>query len=273
MTNQYIEQLDEKVQAAVFGNVGTLICFRVGPTDAEILEKEFTPKFTVEDLINIAKYNIYIKLMIDGIASDPFSARGLPPLSTLEGNAEKIIRVSRERYSRPRAEIEDKIARWASNNPEAADEKTNIIERETTASGFKGEPRQANSKPKARASHGSFEAICSYCGATTQTSFEPDGVRPVFCKDCLLKMKNKDLIIERNHKGEYIVIKEPGNDKDNGLSLNEIKDNEIDAKKVKPIEPTPIKEQIPKPKIEPKKPELKKPEKNNILRPGQKIEF
>lgn len=276
MTNQYIEQLDEKVQAAVFGNVGTLICFRVGPSDAEILEKEFTPKFTIEDLINIAKYNIYIKLMIDGIASDPFSARGLPPLSTIEGNAEKIIRVSRERYSRPRAEIEDKIARWASNNPEAATEKANIIEKEIP--GLGGASRPANPKAKTGTSRGSFEAICSYCGATTQTSFEPDGVRPVFCKDCLLKMKNKDLIIERNHKGEYVVIKEPGNDSDEGLSFNEIKSNEIKsdqitAQKVKPVEQLPKKEEILRPKFEEKKFESKKPEKNNILKPGQKIEF
>lgn len=271
MTNQYIEQLDEKVQAAVFGNVGTLICFRVGPTDAEILEKEFTPKFTMEDLINIAKYNIYIKLMIDGIASDPFSARGLPPLSTLEGNAEKIIKVSRERYSRPRAEIEDKIARWAGNNSETATENTGVIQKEKA--NFNSAPKPANSKPKTKVSHGSFEAICSYCGSTTQTSFEPDGVRPVFCKDCLLRMKNKDLIIERNHKGEYVVIKEPGDDKDKGLSLNEIKTNEIDTQKVKPVEQPPKKEEISKPKIEEKKFEAKEPEKNNILKPGQKIEF
>ena len=81
MAHQYIEQLGEKVKPAVFGNVGTLIVFRVGATDAEELVKEFTPVFTEEDLVNLAKYEFYIKLMIDGIASDPFSARGLSALN------------------------------------------------------------------------------------------------------------------------------------------------------------------------------------------------
>jgi len=95
MAHQYIEQLGEIVKPAVFGNVGTLVVFRVGAIDAEELVKEFTPVFTEEDLVNLAKYEFYIKLMIDGISSDPFSARGLAPLSEEEktGNKEKMIKV------------------------------------------------------------------------------------------------------------------------------------------------------------------------------------
>ena len=65
MGHQYITQMDEIVRDAVFGNVGTLAVFRVGAEDAEFLEKEFSPEFTAEDLVNLSKYNIYLKLMID----------------------------------------------------------------------------------------------------------------------------------------------------------------------------------------------------------------
>ncbi len=231
MTNQYIEQLDEKVQAAIFGNVGTLISFRVGPSDAEILEREFSPRFTAEDLTNITKYNIYIKLMIDGIASDPFSAKGLPPLIRHEGNADKIIRVSRERYGTPKAEVEDKIARWASSKEEVVNKQ---ITNDNAQKNQEGGPKRNNSKTTFKNEQNGFEAVCSYCGIDTNTSFRPDGVRPIFCKDCLLKMKNKDLIIEKNHKGEYVVIKEPGKkDEDWGVSLDSLKKNENNLDELK----------------------------------------
>lgn len=74
LCHQYIEQLDEKVRNAVFGNVGTIIAFRVGAKDAEYLAREFYPVFNEMDLINLSKYSIYLKLMIDGTSSMPFSA-------------------------------------------------------------------------------------------------------------------------------------------------------------------------------------------------------
>ncbi len=122
LAHQYIAQLEEmtamgkstKVRDAVFGNVGTIIAFRVGAEDAEYLEKEFAPEFKAQDLINLAKYNIYIKLMIDGIASRPFSAETLPlPPKKESSNKEKIIRVSRERYGTLRKIVEEKIEKWA----------------------------------------------------------------------------------------------------------------------------------------------------------------
>ncbi len=113
IAHQYIEQLDEKVQAAVFGNVGTIICFRVGAADAEFLAKEFFPTFTETDLVNLAKYDVYLKLMIDGVASEPFSAIGLPPAGQPDNLEETIIRVSRERYAKSREVVEDKISRWS----------------------------------------------------------------------------------------------------------------------------------------------------------------
>ena len=81
------------------------------------LVQEFSPHFTEDDLVNLSKFNVYMKLMIDGVSSSPFSATTIPPLFQQEpeaqSNLEKIIKVSRERYAKSREEIEDKIARWS----------------------------------------------------------------------------------------------------------------------------------------------------------------
>ncbi len=117
MAHQYIEQLDEIVRAAVFGNVGTLIAYRVGAADAEYLEKEFAPRFIIDDIVNLPKYQMYLKLLIDGIVSEPFSAIGLPPIAGQRTDSlEKVIKVSRERYARSRQMVEEKIARWSSSS-------------------------------------------------------------------------------------------------------------------------------------------------------------
>ncbi len=118
VAHQYISQLvfegNSTVRDAIFGNVGTIISFRVGAEDAEFLEKEFQPVFEANDIVNLPKYNIYLKLMIDGIAGDAFSATALPPIDISEtvDNEHKVIRVSRERYAKGREEIEEKIGRW-----------------------------------------------------------------------------------------------------------------------------------------------------------------
>ena len=116
VAHQYIGQLEfernKTVRDAIFGNVGTMVCFRMGAEDAEFLEKEFEPEYTMNDLVNLAKYNIYLKLMINGVASHPFSATTLPPISVPTGNTEKVIKVSRERYATPRSVIEEKINKW-----------------------------------------------------------------------------------------------------------------------------------------------------------------
>lgn len=121
MAHQYMEQLEEEVLAAVIGNVGTMVTFRVGSSDAEILAKEFAPTFVEEDLINLPKFQTYLKLMIDGVASRPFSAQTLPPIGSSTASTEKVVRVSRERYATPREKIEDKIMRWSGFLPAGAD--------------------------------------------------------------------------------------------------------------------------------------------------------
>ena len=115
LANQYVTQIDEKVRDAIFGNAGTIISFRVGATDAEFLEKEFDPIFLMNDIVNLPKYHIYLKLMIDGIAGDAFSAVSLAPIQIdhTRENEEKVIRISRERYASDKTEVEDKIRRWS----------------------------------------------------------------------------------------------------------------------------------------------------------------
>lgn len=113
LANQYITQLEEPVRDAIFGNAGTIISFRVGAADAEFLEKEFEPVFMMNDMVNLPKYQIYLKLMIDGIAGDAFSATTLPPiLIETPGINDKVIAVTRERYASAQAEVEEKIRRW-----------------------------------------------------------------------------------------------------------------------------------------------------------------
>ncbi|MEK7606215.1 MAG: type IV secretory system conjugative DNA transfer family protein [Patescibacteria group bacterium] len=113
MAHQYIEQMSDEVRAAVFGNVGTMLTFRVGATDAEYLEKEFAPVFTAEDLVNLDKYQVYLKLMIDDIASSPFSARTLPPIELPTVSYRDVaIGRSQEQFARPRQAIEEDIIQW-----------------------------------------------------------------------------------------------------------------------------------------------------------------
>lgn len=74
MAHQYISQLDTKIRDAVLGNVGTIVCFRLGQADARFMEKEFAPEFNTYDFVNLANYDIYLKLMIHGMPSKAFSA-------------------------------------------------------------------------------------------------------------------------------------------------------------------------------------------------------
>jgi hypothetical protein len=84
LANQHLHQLEEEVKHAVLGNAGTLITFRLGPEDAVMLAREFEPVFTPEDLVNLPNHHIYLKLMIDGAPSKPFSATTLHPNDAFE---------------------------------------------------------------------------------------------------------------------------------------------------------------------------------------------
>ncbi len=100
LANQYIEQLDETVSHAIFGNAGTLISFVVGARDAYILTKEFAEIYSENDLVSLGKHEIALKLSIDNMTSPPFPAVTLPLPALKNDNREKIIRFSKERYGR-----------------------------------------------------------------------------------------------------------------------------------------------------------------------------
>ncbi len=128
VAHQYIEQIEEEIAAAIFGNVGTLIIMRVGAKDAEFMETEFTPTFLPEDLVNLAKAQVYIKLSVDGVSTQAFSANTLPPIAKHTDSRDKVIAVSRERYAEPRAIIEAKVLQWSGMEASTPGSGTNALE-------------------------------------------------------------------------------------------------------------------------------------------------
>lgn len=113
VAHQYVDQMQEDVASAIFGNVGTMITFRIGATDAEVFEKQFAPTFTAEDIVNLGKYQIYLSLMIDGIGSRPFSASTLPPIEPqAESMKQHIVANSRYVYAAERHIVEAEIESW-----------------------------------------------------------------------------------------------------------------------------------------------------------------
>jgi CxxC-x17-CxxC domain-containing protein len=247
LAHQYIEQLSEKVKPAVFGNVGTMVVFRVGAADAEELVKEFTPTFTEEDIVNLPKFEMYLKLMIDGVSSSPFSAEGLSPLREDErtGNVEKVIAATRERYASDRVLVEEKIMRWH----EGVDEMTSPDEIapinqtqniqtqnniQATVSPISAHilpsqeqqvpiytPQISNQAPASISNKSGFEAICASCSKSTYTPFKPDGIRPVYCKECLSKKKeDKRLELEKKQLEKNVVIQK---NNESWITLDDLK--------------------------------------------------
>jgi hypothetical protein len=128
IAHQYVGQILPKVHQAVLGNVGSVICFRVGGEDAVKLKPEFAPIFDVKDMINLAVTEFYIKMTIDGESYDPFSAetlRVLPP--THPSNREEILEASRRKYSIPKDSAAKLIAEEEASIIRSAEEKA-IIE-------------------------------------------------------------------------------------------------------------------------------------------------
>jgi CxxC-x17-CxxC domain-containing protein len=166
LAHQYIQQMDEGVRDAVFGNVGTHIIFRVGGYDAEVLEKEFSPEFTAQDIVNLGFATIYLKLMIDGVASRPFSATTLPPIAPPSKSFKKeIIEFSRKTYCKKKEEVEKEIVLWHEPVKEV--------------SGRAAEEKESEVAP---VSPNLYEAKCSICGKKTVVPFQPDKKRPVYCQ-------------------------------------------------------------------------------------------
>ncbi|MDP2703724.1 MAG: type IV secretion system DNA-binding domain-containing protein [bacterium] len=180
-TGQLVTDTSTKVRDAVFGNAGTMVMFRVGAIDAEFLEPEFEPEFLPEDMVNLPNYCVYLKLMVDGITSRPFSAVTLPPFRIPDTvlNVEEIIENSRRKYARPRETVEEEISSWSA---------------EAAASG-------GTTK---------VNATCDVCGKGTTLNFEPTPGKPIYCFDCLKKVKEGKIAKipeERDFKREKAKFK------------------------------------------------------------------
>ena len=226
LAHQYIAQMDESVRDAVFGNIGTTICFRIGADDAYYLEKEFTPEFIQEDLVNLAKQHIYVRLMIDGLTSRPFSAETLYPQKVPEKVfKQEIIDYSRKKYSKPKNVVDEQIA---------ANVGSHILEE----------------KKKKEL----YDAVCASCGKKIKVPFEPDKNRETFCKACLKKNgdEKKEVAPERIPGGSLsewskdFVPEERKEEKKKKVEpklselrdiLKEVKKEEKDNKKAGKIEP------------------------------------
>lgn len=110
VANQFIAQMEETIRDAVFGNMGSTVAFRVGPLDAEFMEKVFAPVFTQEDLQNIAFGQYYLTLQIDNMGSKPFSAQGLPPIPPLlTSMRQQVIDASRKNFAISREAVEKSV--------------------------------------------------------------------------------------------------------------------------------------------------------------------
>jgi hypothetical protein len=109
MAHQFIDQLDDKTRESVFGNVGSMVSFRIGTEDAEKLENRFSPQFTPHDLSNIANYNAYVKMLINGHPAPAFNIKVPPPDGVIRDDSSDVIELSHHRYGVPREEIEEMI--------------------------------------------------------------------------------------------------------------------------------------------------------------------
>ncbi|KKS23665.1 MAG: hypothetical protein UU82_C0023G0014 [Candidatus Nomurabacteria bacterium GW2011_GWC2_41_8] len=179
-TAQLVSDKSTAVRDAVFGNVGTMIVFRVGADDADFLEKEFEPEFIPQDIVNLPNYKVYMKLMIDGVTSRPFSAKTLPQMvkSGDKKIEEEVIQSSRALYCRPKEVVEREINDWSGMS-------------------------LGNDNETAPGSLEKFPAVCSFCKKETTVPFKPEPGRTVYCKDCIARIKSGEIKVEKS--GEHQI--------------------------------------------------------------------
>ncbi|EKD23551.1 MAG: hypothetical protein ACD_81C00219G0012 [uncultured bacterium] len=148
LAHQYVDQLkqEEGLAEAIVGNVGTLAMFRVGSIDAMFFEHEFEPEFTPQDMIGLSNRHIYLKLLVDGQASRPFSAETLPPYPIPQPNYEDvIIENSRRNYSMPKALVDEMISKeYMGSGKASMDDK--VMRRDEKSLGSMLTPREHSAK-------------------------------------------------------------------------------------------------------------------------------
>ncbi len=226
VAHQYIFQMEEEVQHAVFGNVGTMILFRTGAEDAELLEKEFMPEFIIQDLVNLSFKQIYTKLMIDGVTSRPFSAETLPPFPRpLDSYRDAIIQSSRETYSTPRASVEEAIRRFTQPfggelhsaiqavRSETPGERSAVLPQLNPVRSIRPvEVQESEGPPASKADRPMYEAICAVDGKKIMVPFKPDGKRPVYCEEHMgmikFRAKASDVVAEPQRSEQRTVNSE-----------------------------------------------------------------
>lgn len=122
IAHQYMAQLPDEVRSTIFGNIGSIISFRVGGEDAAVLEKEYKPTFIAEDFMNLDMRNFYIKMTVDGQTATPFSGRTVdfpkPDMDLIND----VVRTSRERWAKPKSEVEKDIAQQETAGAQSAPE-------------------------------------------------------------------------------------------------------------------------------------------------------
>lgn len=109
VAHQFIGQLREEIKKAIFGNVGSMVAFRIGSDDAEFMAKQFKPQFNEEDLLHIDNFNCYVKLLINNETSPPFNMKTYPPEKGSREVAQIVKEISRAKYGRLREEVEEEI--------------------------------------------------------------------------------------------------------------------------------------------------------------------
>lgn len=126
LSHQYVDQLSLPVRQAVFGNVGTLISFRIGSTDAEVMAKEFNDTFPAKALADLNRFEAVVKLLVYGTNAEPFQGKTLPPINRPLGRTRKLLHRSRERFATSRREAERRINRWTQGDVSATDKPTRL---------------------------------------------------------------------------------------------------------------------------------------------------
>lgn len=110
VANQFTTQLTEEIRDAVFGNIGTVVCYRIGQNDVEAMSRYFQPQFDGDDLLRVPNYNAVVRTMIKGVPTQPFSMAALPPLGSPNKElSEALKQLSAAKYGKPRAVVEKEI--------------------------------------------------------------------------------------------------------------------------------------------------------------------
>jgi hypothetical protein len=155
VANQFTTQLTDEIRDAIFGNMGSIIAFRIGQNDVEALTRYFQPLFDGDDLLRVPNWNAIVRTLVGGVPTQPFSMAGLPPLGTPNQQlADALKQLSGAKYGRPRAVVEKEIfARLATVDEPKPTSAGGFGAR--PAAGPAGLPSAAGAPPKP-ASSGSF---------------------------------------------------------------------------------------------------------------------